>query len=75
MAYRRGARDRGRRVSAVEVESGGRLDSFDGNHTNDLTGWLICPPGMEPAEQDWDTLMSWLVAGHLAWAVFPSSLD
>lgn len=72
MATGRGSRDRVRRVEDEEVEQGGRPSSFDGNHTGDTTGWLVLPAGRSPSEADWDVLVEWLIAGHLAWFVFPT---
>lgn len=70
-----GARDPRFDVDAVEVESSGRSDSFDGNHTDRTVSWLVLPPGRRIGEGDMEVLLSWLIEGHLAWFVFPTNLD
>lgn len=70
-----GARDPRFFVDAVGVESSGRSDSFDGNHTNNTVTWLVLPPGKALGRGDVETLLGWMLEGHLAWFVFPTNLD
>lgn len=69
MSQRR-ARDRSL-VIAVEADVG--RSSFDGNHTNDVTSWLIAFENQVYVpldDADYRNLMEWTMAGHLAWVVF-----
>ena len=74
---RRGARDQRQGVDAVEVEQGGRPDSFDGNHSNNLVSWFVVNNSKrieDIHEGDLNQLMHWTAMGHLAWVVVPVSL-
>jgi hypothetical protein len=69
-----GARDRRPSVPAVEVDDVSPRNSFDGNHTNDVMSWLIPQPGKKfhpLTEETYETLMQWVMMGHLAWVVLP----
>lgn len=75
---RRGARDRRQEMEAVEVQQGGRPDSFDGNHSNALVSWLLLDHSKDIESMhadDMQHLMNWTAMGHLAWCVFPIPLN
>lgn len=75
MALRASARDSDRRVP---VESGDGASTFDGNHTDRLVSWLVPFPGMGWSgvdDEQIETLMKWVVGGHLAWCVFPIDMS
>jgi hypothetical protein len=65
-----GARDRRPGEPAVEAE-GGRPDTFDGNHSNQLVSWLLIRGGKKELHpEDLEILMMRTMRGHLAWCVF-----
>lgn len=68
-----GARDRRPRGDAVEVETGGRSGSFDGNRSDSLVSWLFVTDD-HLHEDDLLQLLNWTTRGHLAWAIFPVSI-
>ena len=68
--FRERARDP--RFAVNPVEGGGR-SSFDGNHTNRMTNWMMPAEAWEEENLDiiLDDLTLMLIRGSLSWCVFP----